>query len=456
LKKIVNDKGLECEDKRKASQLRKSIRNQYQELVFSNIPLQIDLEGVKQIWTQLDRYLPVFALFQSDRPNRDQDSEIQDPMKFAIQQILKKDNLQEKLLEVATEVQTIAEEIANSTLEKLKEMNPEIADQLKPIMPKAETLKWESVFKGITIASDDIPMNKRGSGVRRLVLLNFFRAEAERRRAERDVPNIIYAIEEPETSQHPNHQIKLIEALVELSQSENTQVMITTHSPALAQLIPSENLRFIEREKNHVKFEDSDLLKIVNTLGVLPKYSKVVVCVEGEFDRKFLVNINQNIPELKEIFDLEEYETSIIPLHGGNLKFWVERQYLKDSNIIEFHLYDKDDDDKYAQQIQNINERDGLSCALQTSQREMENYIHWSLIDEQFGIALNNENWERRNIPNEISQKTGQDEKIIKNILNGSVAKKITKQHLEELGVYDEVKSWFLTMLELQKKSFKQ
>lgn len=40
--------------------------------------------------------------------------------------------------------------------------------------------KFDSQFK-LTINSDDnIPINKRGSGVRRLILLNFFRAEAKK------------------------------------------------------------------------------------------------------------------------------------------------------------------------------------------------------------------------------------------------------------------------------------
>ncbi|MDP0590091.1 MAG: AAA family ATPase [Candidatus Endonucleobacter bathymodioli] len=64
--------------------------------------------------------------------------------------------------------------------------------------------------------NEDIPINKRGSGVKRLILLNFFRAEAERRQNENNVPSIIYDIEEPETSKHQNHQRKLIEAFIEL------------------------------------------------------------------------------------------------------------------------------------------------------------------------------------------------------------------------------------------------
>ena len=77
---------------------------------------------------------------------------------------------------------------------------------------------------------NDIPINKHGSGVKRLVLLIFFRAEAERMRAANNHPSVIYAIEKPETSQHVHHQKLLINALVELSREPDVQVILTTHS----------------------------------------------------------------------------------------------------------------------------------------------------------------------------------------------------------------------------------
>ena len=44
---------------------------------------------VKEIWSQIQNYLPVYALFQSDRKNEEQDGEIQTPMKAAIKKIPK-------------------------------------------------------------------------------------------------------------------------------------------------------------------------------------------------------------------------------------------------------------------------------------------------------------------------------------------------------------------------------
>jgi AAA15 family ATPase/GTPase len=206
--------------------------------------------------------MPLYSLFQSDRKNSDGDSEVQNPMKLAVEEILKNAELRESLNKVAQEVEKKLIEVSNKTLEKLNEMNPEIAESLTPIIPSPESLKWIDVFKSVSITGDeDIPINKRGSGVKRLILLNFFRAEAERRQKETNVPSIIYAIEEPETSQHPNHQRKLIEAFIELSKADKTQVILTTHSPAIVKMLDFEHLQLIKdgEEKEVINIERSNL-----------------------------------------------------------------------------------------------------------------------------------------------------------------------------------------------------
>src|SRR5699024_4994349 len=68
-------------------------------------------------------------------------------------------------------VQEQAMETANRTLEKLQEMDEDLAHSLSAEF-KSEP-KWSSIFK-LNINSDNgISINKRGSGVRRLILLNF-------------------------------------------------------------------------------------------------------------------------------------------------------------------------------------------------------------------------------------------------------------------------------------------
>ncbi|MCD6104955.1 MAG: ATP-binding protein [Thermosipho sp. (in: Bacteria)] len=256
LKKLLGD-NIECEDKTKNAVIRKAIWSYYSDdLQLDEIEIELAKEDAENTWEQLKNYMPLYSLFQSDRKNSDGDSEIQNPMKFAVQEILKDEELRTTLNNVAVGVEAKLKDVAGKTLEKLNEMNPEIANSLTPVIPTAESLKWVDVFKSVSITGDeDIPINKRGSGVKRLILLNFFRAEAERRQQDKNVPDIIYAIEEPETSQHPSHQRKLIEAFFELSKTDNTQIILTTHSPSIVKLLKFEYIKLIK---------DDDGLKIVN------------------------------------------------------------------------------------------------------------------------------------------------------------------------------------------------
>ena len=135
--------------------------------------------------------------------------------------------------------------MAGRTLAKLREMDPNAANSLNPQIPSAESLKWADVFRNVSITADDnIPINKRGSGIKRLILLNFFRAEAERRQEEEQT-GIIYAIEEPETSQHFENQKILAEALIALSEAKNTQVIFTTHSGVIVKKLRYDDIRLI-------------------------------------------------------------------------------------------------------------------------------------------------------------------------------------------------------------------
>lgn len=136
-------------------------------LTETNIP--VDKEGAKDIYSQIQKFLPIFALFQSDRPSKDDDKEVTNPLNIAIKQALKE--VQDQIETIKNQVKGYACETATRTLNKLKEMDKEIAESLVPEF-KSEP-KFDSLFKLTIKSDDDIPINKRGSGVRRLILLNF-------------------------------------------------------------------------------------------------------------------------------------------------------------------------------------------------------------------------------------------------------------------------------------------
>ena len=258
LRAIISAANIECENRTINAVMRSAIWNHYSDsLQLEDIEIDVTKGDTKSIWDRLQEYLPLYSLFQSDRKNSDGDSEVQDPLQEAVKQILNNAELRILLSIVATEVESKLREVASSTLEKLNELNSDIANSLNPIIPTSENLKWLDVFKKVSIAGDeDIPINKRGSGIKRLILLSFFRAEAERRISERNSPSIVYAIEEPETSQHTEHQKKLITALLTLSEAANTQILLTTHSAVAVKELDFEHIRLVAQTGTNKTVEE--------------------------------------------------------------------------------------------------------------------------------------------------------------------------------------------------------
>jgi predicted ATP-dependent endonuclease of OLD family len=251
LKKILTDQSLECPDKTKSAELRKSIWQGQHTLSLGAVELEVAKIDAKNIWEQLKSSMPLYTLFQADRKNTDSDDEVQDPMRIAVKEILEDPTIKESLATVAEKVKERLDDVAKRTLTKLAELNSTIANSLHPQLPDSTALKWGDVFKGVSITGDDdIPINKRGSGVKRLVLISFFRAEAERRQNELLLPSVVYAIEEPETSQHPDHQRGLTDALIALSKTQHTQVLLTTHSPEIVKRLKFENLAYVSESSS--------------------------------------------------------------------------------------------------------------------------------------------------------------------------------------------------------------
>lgn len=358
----------------------------------SEVDIELDKEDAKAVWAALQKHLPTFALFKSDRDSTDGDSEVQGPLKAAVR--LAVGAAQDALDEVVSQVEQLTTRLATRTLEKLAEMSPELAAEL---VPDFEPPKWESLFKATFRTDNEIPLNKRGSGVRRLILLNFFRAEAERLAAEESRP-LIYAIEEPETAQHPDNQRMLMSALHELAQTPNVQVIVTTHVPALAGLIPTTSLRLIERNgaDRTVRMGDDGIYgSIAATLGVIAdKRLELLVCVEGPTDVRYLKAISrlqrERHPELPDLSN--DPRIAFVPLGGSTLLDWASQHHLRKLGAKEFHIYDRwpvrGNEPEYQRACDDVNGRGDGFCALLTSKNEMENYLHSDAIHAVCGVRI--------------------------------------------------------------------
>jgi putative ATP-dependent endonuclease of OLD family len=451
-------------DTRSNAQLRSAIRNSFTELALDLVPVllfdvNVDVNANK-FWKGIQAVLPAFALFKADRESTDQDNEAQDPLKSAIKEALKQ---KETELNAITEyVQEEIKKIADLTLEKLKEMDPTLASTLSPSIAQPN---WSSLFKASITGDNNIPINKRGSGVRRLILLNFFRAKAQKELTEQNRSSVILAIEEPETSQHPKNQRLLLSALSEIATLN--QVIITTHTPMLVRGIPDPAIRFINEDNNGKKAisiggsEETNQL-IVSSLGVLPDHTvKVFIGVEGKTDIPFLKNISKMLSESGvEVPNLEQLELDgkliFIPLGGSGLAHWCNR--LHNLNRPEFHVYDRDTTPpaipKYQSSIDKVNLR--TNCfATSTQKREIENYLHVESINEAiaeigFSIQLPQQPSSFDDVPHLLvnllntvaPQSSRWRETRAKELLCNQASSKMTKERLDTVDPDGEVLEW--------------
>ena len=426
--------------------------------------LKDDAEAVgKGIATEL----PAFALFKSDRSSTDQDPEAQDPLKAAIKEAVK--GKEAELNAIAAHVATEVKKIADLTLSKLREMDPSLASTL---VPEFSPPNWASLFKASIAGDENIPVNKRGSGVRRLILLNFFRAKAEQQMKENKKSSTIYAIEEPETSQHPRNQRLLLSALQELSVQD--QVIITTHTPMLARGIAATSLRFVQANENtgqkEVLIGGSDPVNklIAESLGVLPDHNvRVFVGVEGKHDIPFLKNMahllrtegDLDVPNLEQ-WELDG-ELIFLPFGGRNLAEWTNR--LGNLCRPEFHIYDRDiappANAKYQTYIDEVNLRHGCK-AQSTSKREVENFLHEDAINDALDdLGLGQifpgvvDDW--MDVPasliNCLPQHAKWKEGRAKEFLNNAAARKMTKAMLDLRDPIGEVRGWFMDIKEMHR-----
>lgn len=424
------------------------------------------LEDARKILKKLsDRHLPVYTLFKSEQVKGDKESAVRSPLDATLKAAIK---LAEAALgPIAEQIESAVKDTTERTLERLRRDYPDVARNLKP---EYKSPSWSKAFDlDVLRGDDDVPLNKRGAGIRRLVVLAFFQAEAEKKRGERadgaSAPPVIYAIEEPETSQHPDFQRAIIRAFSALAASGD-QVLVTTHVPGIAALLPTESIRLVVRGANGIEVlsgSDDVFEKVVDALGVMPdRRAQVAVFVEGPNDVEFLcASAKLHHQADGSLLDLEDdYRVAFVPTGGGNLKHWVEKRYLQNAKLAEVHIYDADDQaaPKYKAHVDAVNARANGDIGFLTGKRELENYIHADAIQQVLNCTVSVSDW--NDVPDLVAEqvyvlggghsawvgldekKRGQKVSRAKYRLNREV---VSAMSLEQLGQMDpggEIRIW--------------
>lgn len=408
LKNLAKDLDLtnSVEDRRVNLNYRRAIWDSWEKEGISsleNVEIPLNAEDGKQVAQALESVFPVFHLFQADRVGSETEDIAQDPAKLVVESVLERHT--ERLASLTADVQAEVTEMLGNVVSRLEEIAPELASKLAPVDIKPN---WQKSFSSVQFVDENmVPLAKRGSGTRRLVLLSFFRAEVERGYEESDSwrRGIIIAVEEPETALHPDLQRETLAALLDVSELPNRQVLLTTHSSNLIKEIPIDSIRFVENIDGQRKWfsqksaPDREILEhLTLTMGTFTDHNvRCFMIIEGKNDIQGILNLSDGIqiaspgryPDLRELE--RRGELCFIPIGGcGAAALWESR--LSPFRRQEVHLLDSDRTSatsglktEIASYVDRYEQSDStLAKVMVLERREMENYLTQESILSRF------------------------------------------------------------------------
>ena len=149
----------------------------------------------------------------------------------------------------------------------------------------------------------------------------------------------ILAIEEPENHIAPHHIGKLVKRFKQLSNNDNSQVVLTSHSPAIVKRIEPEDLRYLRIENNDIVHQTiTYFIELSQAIDESYKYIKGAIQAYPELYFAKLVVLGEGDSEellLPKFFDLlgkeiDSSQISIVPLGGRHVNyFWKLLKSLK-------------------------------------------------------------------------------------------------------------------------------
>ncbi|MDD2839996.1 MAG: AAA family ATPase [Rickettsiales bacterium] len=381
LKKIAKELNINLQNANVNHLIREDIFNYYDiyKNDYNNLKeTEIFLEGKeddKKIKDQLEILLPKYNLFVADREINSSDEGAKDAMRLAIQDSIK--NYERELEVLKNNIKLETQKIAENVIKITKETFSELLDDNETINTQIEEIKKIDSIFDIKLENDyGVNFNKRGSGIKRLLLIGFFIRKSQ----EKNKDNQIYAFEEPESFQNPENQKKLMEAFKKMSEN-NYQIICTTHNPQIASFFETQNIKLLEKNNegkiNIISFGDFSGLesitkKLYNTLGFLAEplinfedKFKIILYLEGKYDICVFKSI------IKKLFKQQDLIEKIlfIPCAGNSIDDWCKVNYLRinrnNKDLKEIVIIDGD---------KSIFKYDNIEIK-QLKKREIENYL---------------------------------------------------------------------------------
>lgn len=333
----------------------------------------------------IELLLPDFDLFESETKTDVSEASFQSPFRPIIKTAADQPDVTNARGKFTGAIERALQEEVDKIFERLKRHTDDIdALTVKPVFlwDKAVALQiYGKDHDGV-----DKPLEKRGSGIRRLLMVAFFEYLAEK--GEEKAANFIFGIEEPENDLHPGLQRELTQSFRQLADI-GYQIIITSHSPVFAGASPIEDLTLIIRKggiARVIQHPELDTSEIAEELGVEPADQitgyNACVFVEGQDDIMFWKIVASKLNEGGYIgANFEDKRIGFIPVGGSNLKCWIDIRAMKRLNRRFGVVVDSDrksQNDSIPQKKLNWKNQcerdDGTFFILR--KREIENYLH--------------------------------------------------------------------------------
>lgn len=185
--------------------------------------------------------------------------------------------------------------ISGYVTELLDDINDQLDEEARISMPRDLSNVFENLDFQYT--AQDISLDNRGDGIkgRYIPLILKFIADQKRQLATRGSPahTFIWAYEEPENNLEFRRAQELAETFCELAHGEQTQILMTTHSPIFYNLARDNG---DDRCALHVSAPDTqtgtfvvsssdDELELDERMGVMPIIAPYIAQAETELDR---------------------------------------------------------------------------------------------------------------------------------------------------------------------------
>jgi len=249
--------------------------------------------------------------------------------------ILEEDDKYKKLL---SDIERMQKPILNELSSKITKSISEFIPDVKKVSINTNRLR-RAIRQSCNVLIDDgieTDLEQKGDGIKSLTAISLVRHSSEKISKRKD---LILAIEEPESHLHPRAIHRLSTVLSEISTVQ--QVILTTHSPLLADKVTLANNVLVNKSKARVA---RNIKEIRDILGVQVSdnlsTANWVLLVEGDVDKKILYTwIIAMSPELGHAF--KTGKIIIDDLNGGTNLSYKLAQYK--SLLCNTYVYLDDD-----------------------------------------------------------------------------------------------------------------